>query len=688
MPAVWEQNTEKVAVTVDELVPTFFNSYDTLKLSIWRTEKKNYGIKRLQRACYGRPMLIDFDTLDREIQMALGDPRRCDHVMEQWFILDKEAKAYYASKRLNADDPTSYLPGRKQEEYTLNASVLRAVRIFRDKHVAKLAQAKKKAKKLYAFMADEAQNFQDILKVKFGQLHTLPKSERQFRDVFDGFFAVEGCNYDHLISGKLLNDNARKLVETQQHALLRKLIGHGNNLNYAQIAEMYNAVADLQDWKKITRKTVENFALTNKLYTEPGRRGESNFDNTLAMQHKRRKVGYPMTMWSIDGWDVELMYQDTSIDDKGYSHTTYHNRPNLVMVFDPYSEYIIGYAIGDHETPELIRQAVRNAVLHTEELTGTMMYPHQFQSDHYGKGNLTPFFEAAAAHYIPAKVKNAKSKPIEHFFDKFNTSYFQYLNNWSGHNVTSKNDNQPNAEWKNKIRHSFPDWQGVVAQIENAIQMDRNKKRAEYLKGMEQLPNAYRHTWSTEEFLYQLGEKKQRTSHFGADGIGFTIAGTEYQYDSFDIQFRNYTYIDWQIRYNPSDMKYVLATNEDDTIRFVLEEKYAESMTLAERTEKDNAESARINQFGKALKSHIMEVSESDYESSVELLNMGEGNDTLAKMLIVDNMGQHKDRKNEGRLLVNKKPQLAKPKAEKKDSSAFDNYMNYLGNKVDINAYK
>ena len=33
----------------------------------------------------------------------------------------------------------------------------------------------------------------------------------------------------------------------------------------------------------------------------------------------------------------------------------------------------MGYAVGDHECPELIKAALRNAAIHSQEITGEML---------------------------------------------------------------------------------------------------------------------------------------------------------------------------------------------------------------------------------------------------------------------------------------------------------------------------
>lgn len=61
MPHFWN-NTNKIAVTVDELVPMFWNSKEYLSVYISRNKNTSYGVKTLQKACRGRRLLIDFDS--------------------------------------------------------------------------------------------------------------------------------------------------------------------------------------------------------------------------------------------------------------------------------------------------------------------------------------------------------------------------------------------------------------------------------------------------------------------------------------------------------------------------------------------------------------------------------------------------------------------------------------------------
>lgn len=649
---------------------------------------------KLQLLCKGgngREALIAYDTmpeqLKEKVRKVYGDNVRelaMQNPIKKWLQRDVKASDFYSTYRL----PNNlFLKAEKQQEYTANASVLNAIiNLLNDKKSYRKALGGTSTGQAYKSIVEAVKAISGEWGCK------LPSSERGLRRVVEAY-KKEG--YESLISGKLANDNAAKIVEDDQHALLRKLLSHANNFDYSQVQMMYNQIADANGWRKITRKTVENFANKNKFYTEAGRRGDSNWNNTISMQNKRRAAAYPMLYWTIDGWDAELLYQRSETTAKGGNITTYSNRPTVVVILDPFNKYPVGYAIGTHETPELIRQALRNALNHTAELFGCRYRPQQLQTDNYGNGNLTPYYEAISPKYTPAEAKNAKAKVIEPWFNKFNRTHCQFANNWSGFGVTAKKDNQPNTDWKNKLRHSFPDFDGVVAQLSEMIEKERAKLKEFYIEGFKALPDTYHLPWTTEQFLYHAGERKERTTKLRGEGIAFQLSNADYTYDSFDIEFRMHQNTDWVIKYDPSNMENVLATTNDGTVRFLLEEKHIQPMSLAERTDGDGEALARVRQLNKELKERNMEQSWQDYKLVQGLVEGKE--DTLAKMLLVDSLGQHKDRKNANRavesgkkMIANSEKQdavqqrkvIAQEKSEKE--AAYDEYIN---SKVNINEY-
>lgn len=86
MPYEWNN---KIVVTREELVPAFYSSWRALRGQLDRYKEKPYGIKRARQGKgLGNCVLIDFDTLPSDIQAALGDPRRLNHILEKFYKPD------------------------------------------------------------------------------------------------------------------------------------------------------------------------------------------------------------------------------------------------------------------------------------------------------------------------------------------------------------------------------------------------------------------------------------------------------------------------------------------------------------------------------------------------------------------------------------------------------------------------
>ena len=165
----------------------------------------------------------------------------------------------------------------------------------------------------------------------------------------------------------------------------------------------------------------------------------------------------------------------------------------------------------------MIKQAIRNAILHTEELFGAKHKVLQIQSDNYARGAMKPIYEAVAEKYTPAKIGNAKAKVIESWFSYFNKKYCQLMYNWSGFGVKSKT--QPNPDKLNAIKKSFPDEQGAAMQLMMMIEREREEKREQYLKAYEQMEPEAKKLLSEKDFLLHFGEDTGYTNKRSHTGI-------------------------------------------------------------------------------------------------------------------------------------------------------------------------
>ncbi len=650
----------------------------------WMCHKKK--LRKVATGGNGREAQIDYNSLPFEIRKTVdeihGKINLCKELFRQSIETNYKAREFFAHYVL-ADG--RFLPFEIQEKYSRNVEVLDAlIRITNDSKAFVKALGGNN-KNLWANVCSTCSD------LTFELGHDLPKNERRLRLKVKEY---QEKGFECLISGKFLNKNSAKVVDIEQEATIRGLLRINTNLDNVQIATIYNMVSEQKGWETISSSTVANYRTKFDMLTAPFRKGVNDYNNTKIMLAKRSAPVLPLVYWSADGWVAELLYQEA---EKG--KTTYHKRLTVVVVLDPCGKYPVGYAIGDQECGGLIREAFRNAVKHTQELFGQMHKVGQLQTDNYGRGGLTPFYEAISNVYTPAAIGNAKAKTVEPYFKYLNKTYCQFMPNWSGFGVTAKKSSQPNAQWINQHRHEIPTKEGVVKQIERIMSIERSKKIEAYREAYKELPQEERLLLSEQEYFLNLCETKERTNRLSHEGLVLQIDNDKRVYDSFEPAFRRNSHVDWKIIFDPADKSKVMAVNGDGTLRFMLEEKYIQPMALRDRKEGDAEELAKLNQFNVDLKQKALDVAVEDYSNLADLRKMlndrtpsalieDRGNEMYYKLLITDSTGQHKDRKNG---VAEKSKKILAKQIEKEERESLrtqeDEHLEYLKGKVDVNSY-
>lgn len=597
---------------------------------------KEGRIRQVQRACKGRDAMFSVESLPLKYRTEVY--RRHPDLQEKSesrpFVEtvepDGRAMQFYADY-VFADGRRLSL--EKQAEYSNNSAIMNAFR-----------QCIETANSHRLRQGDSLLNKGEFWRMAAGALprladrfpHSLPESARRLQRKFNEYLR-EG--YVCFISGKFRNVNSAKVDDEVKESVLTVIIAHHNNLDDVTIAGYYNLTARKNGWKEITPSTVGVWRKKKELKVSIGRRGLTNFRNEKSMQVKRRRPSAPFLMWTLDGWDVELLYQKTKTNGKGHNVTDYDNRLTLEVVLDPCVNYPIGYAIGTHETPDLIAAALRDAARHSGELFGEMLRANQIQCDHYAIKAMTPVYGVMGKLLTPARVKNAKSKVIEPYFDYLNETYCKKWNNWSGYGVTTSPKRQPNAEALNLLRHGFPDEAGVRRQIAEMIEAERALKIARFRELMERLPAERRLPLSREAYLYSFGAATGFRNAVEGGGLRPTLLGMKRDYDCFDIRFREHAGTRWTVKYDPDDLHEVLAVSEDGTLRFLLTEKHVQPMALADRQAGDAAELQKVFDFNERLEGYAIGSLRADYERADAYLR---DDNTLGRLLLCDSRGQHK----------------------------------------------
>jgi hypothetical protein len=611
----------------------------------------NYGrlaqrkqLNVVRRACLNTPALVQFDSMPERFKTAIkerigGDPYKLVVVnqVSEKIVANEKATEFFETYKLSDG---RFLPANVRREYYANAIVLDAIHALINNKKAKRSALGHKSVRMWDQYAEAVQ---ELDRSKYP--HSLPANPRSLENKYKAY-VKDGVEV--LIHKNYNNKNSAKVNDEVKEAFIIELLADPRNLDNAQVMSLYNMIAENMKWKKITGGAVAVWREKYDTQIYAGRRGSVAFSNQKTMQIKRSAPTAPLYYLTMDGWDVELMYQMTETKPKtGYSTTTYHHRPTVVVILDAFNKYILGYAIGTHETPELITEALRDASRHTTELFGTMHRAHQLQSDRYAIKKLTPFYEALAKLSVPAKAKNAKAKIIEPYFRSLNHDYCQMQRNWSGWGITSGKDKQPNIEYLNKYKKDFPDWDGVCAQVMEMIEMKRDEKREEYLTKWAEMEQADKLVFEPERYLLTFGQKTGFRNLMTGSGLHVTINGIKRDYDCFDTAFRNYASVRWEVRYDPYDPIHILAVNEDESLQFLLEEKYVQPMALKDRKAGDSGQIQRVKDFNYSLEKQVTDFRARQIEAvAVTLMLPQMQNETLKKLMLTDSRGQHKNQRN------------------------------------------
>lgn len=636
--------------------------------------KVNCGLLVLKRrASYGKPALIEYmtmeDSVKRQYITIYGDPTREAErtqmgLLESAMQYNESAYTYFSVEY--RDELGRKLSAEKAYLYTLQARVLDAVLYLAGEKKREIGGGNTRID-VWGKLSDMVNELATIRNNQGEPRypHKLPANAKSLKRKADQY-AKEG--WSALIHKNRGNRNAMKVTDERMEAVMHKLLSQHMNLNNVQIMEKYNEVATLMQMPVLRSPvTVDKYRKQMEATTLAHQRGTKVLRNKLEMQIKRSAPETALTYWTLDGWDVELLYQKQVVKtgDNGVTHkrTTYDNRKTVVVVLDACCKYPIGYAIGDRECTALIRTALRNAVKHTKELFGSRYKPLQLQSDNYQKKNMTPFYQAMSKYYTPASVGNAKSKIIEPYFNEINRDYCQMLPNWSGHNITSDPDNQPNFEAYNRNRKLLPTEEQCIDQIHEIMRCERARKIEAYMKAWQNTPDERKMPFCDEEYLMLMGETSGRTNRLNGQGLMIEMMGERINYESFSFELREHYNEDWVVRYDPDDLSQVLIVNaeatkghrvakEIGTLAYMMHRTMKVPMALADQKKEHFEYRNKVREFNREFERRYVE-KQNQVDEVLDVLRQElpaiGNNRLLERALITDSRGQHKDRRYDAR---------------------------------------
>lgn len=560
-----------------ELIPRFWNSLKSLQQELHRYRKRADGVKKVQSGGNGRNLLIAFDSLRPDIKDAIGDPRKTDNVMERFYTICPEASLFYATFEFNDG---SALTVEQQEEYTINASVLKAAIALKKERAA----LRGTERNVIARVAADVTNFNKTLQNKYGTKHSIPKSAKWVKKYMDDLlspFEYRGraydFNYPAILSGKLRNQNKAKIKLGNLSAdILQSLIEHYNQYDDKFIQIAYNKKAKEIGLKPISVSTVTHWRSKLKPFNTGFREGWDKFRDQYSRSVKRERPSQPGQLFESDDNHIDLLFNG---DDK----SPYH-RFKGIFVQDSFCDLVLGFSCTEGELQPLnVRLAYLNAMYYIRRLTGGWHLPHEVKTDRWRLANLRTFYQSLG-HYYDTPVNSKNRGWQEGFFGSIDWKRCLKTDadgtpaiNYTGNNITAKNAGF-NRELSRINAKLFPHTSHAPAQIEafvnrlRKIDLDETGSREmKWVEAWSRLPEEEKRPINDLEFMTLFGIKHDWQNSIEKTGITATIMGNKISYAVPPALYLPNVGKKVDVYYDPFNLSRVLVT-DNERLRFMAHE--------------------------------------------------------------------------------------------------------------------
>lgn len=376
------------------------------------------------------------------------------------------------------------------------------------------------------------------------------------------------------------NGNAKKIADETAEALLTKMLADPRKYDDNYIAVSYNKWAKANNRAEVTAGAVGYFRRNNEHIIAPMREGKKPTYNKYVKHIQRERTKTPLAFINADDNDLDLYFKVESYQD-GKRKVSNFYRPKLYVIIDTFNDYILGYAIGDQVTHELIFEAFRNMINHIKELTGGYYLPHQLQTDNWGldvkkKNDLATFFKSIG-HYTAQSHGVAQSKYIERSFGHAWHQILKLMPNYAGHNVKAKTSISP--EHFAEVAKTFPSVEQMPEIVAKLIDVMRRKvdektgksRQEQWLEAFNTQPRSSEKAIDSAVKLQLFGKKHGYSLKIAASGLRPTLGGVTTSYDIPDEIIWQHNGKKVECYYDPSDLSEVLFTDSKG-LRFVAKE--------------------------------------------------------------------------------------------------------------------
>lgn len=422
-----------LAVTVDDL--TMSNDGEAVMSRAtydWNVRQRNFNVLRPGKGL-GSYALIEYNSLPERFRIKFeekyGNPETIMKQEQTSLPIDKAAQKFYYEHIL---PDGSMLSDAKQAEYTLNASILNALRdMFNTQKAMRRACGNNTPviwSNIFTFAEDLRETYQ----------HTLPKSEARLRDKMREY-SREG--YACLISGKFGNDNTLKITKAAGRQIVALRRSRVPIYTTQQIFDEYNRIAERRGWKPLRSLTsliqyLERPEVKPQWYDAVY--GELAAKQLFSRHNKTEMPSMRDSLWYGDGTKLNLYYKAVE------NGKTVKRSMQVYEVMDAYSEMLLGYCISASENFDAQYRAYRMAL----ETAGCR--PYEIVTDNQGgqRSDVAKrFFASICRVNRPTAPYNPQSKSIESAFGRFQKQILHKDWRFTGQNISSKGAWRTNQEF-------------------------------------------------------------------------------------------------------------------------------------------------------------------------------------------------------------------------------------------------
>lgn len=505
----------------------------------------------------GNEALLDYHKLPEDIKdickERLGHPQDVAtlNMLEPYIVADNKAAAYFAHHKTQQG---KHLSRDKQIEKTTNCCILNAIQTILNNRGLSGKMFGKNKTKIWANISD-AVNLLDDRRWQYN----LPTVSKRLKERYERYIAEGYASFIHKSEG---NQHTAKIVGDVADFILA-YYSLPNKLTIPMVLDEYNKVREDNQWTTLTEASVYNFLFkpeNERLWTL-ARHGKQTWANKYQHSLQRdKKSWFPNVYWAIDGTKLDwLHYKDTASNKMGADL-------RIDVIFDVYSEKIIGWSFSETEDHTDHFRAVKMAVNHAGKRPYLFTYDNQ--SGHKSAKMQELYSNIVAVeggtHYPHPPYK--KNNPAEQLFGRIQKQVINRFWYSDGQSITVKrDDNKPNLDFITENKHNLKTKDELLRAWETAVTIWNNGKHPRYTNESRTEVFAHEMTISEELSLSQIMQymwiDETKGNTYRKEGITMTLKDKDYTYEVYnqdrtiDIEFRRKNIgKKFIIRYDPENM--------------------------------------------------------------------------------------------------------------------------------------